>query len=165
MCDTSMMPLRVAIPNTVMNPINDATDSMPPEMNTPAMPPISAHGGDGHGHGQGGEQRDHIGGAERPEEPPLDPRQEKQGEKYEDDNERREDDRRPDLDTRLVDHLQHRSALVVGEPRILPQSSKDVLHVDHSIVDQRPDRNGHPAQSHRVDRRTEFLQGERRRQQ
>ena len=30
MCDTSMMPLRVAMPNSVMNPMIDATLSTPP---------------------------------------------------------------------------------------------------------------------------------------
>ncbi len=44
MCDTSMMPLRVAMPNSVMNPIIDATLSTPPARNTPATPPISASG-------------------------------------------------------------------------------------------------------------------------
>ena len=31
MCDTSMMPLRVAMPNSVMKPTIDATDSTPPD--------------------------------------------------------------------------------------------------------------------------------------
>ena len=44
MCDTSMMPLRVAMPNTVMNPISDATLSTPPDTNTPTTPPMSASG-------------------------------------------------------------------------------------------------------------------------
>ena len=35
MCDTSMMPLRVAMPNSVMNPMIDATLSTPPARNTP----------------------------------------------------------------------------------------------------------------------------------
>jgi len=44
MCDTSMIPLRVAMPNSVMKPIIDATLSTPPERYTPATPPISASG-------------------------------------------------------------------------------------------------------------------------
>ena len=44
MCDTSMMPLRVAMPNSVMNPIIVATLRTPPARNTPATPPISASG-------------------------------------------------------------------------------------------------------------------------
>ena len=36
MCETSMMPLRVAMPNSVMNPIIEATLSTPPARNTPA---------------------------------------------------------------------------------------------------------------------------------
>ena len=39
-----MMPLRVAMPNSVMKPIIDATLSTPPARNTPATPPISASG-------------------------------------------------------------------------------------------------------------------------
>ena len=39
-----MMPLRVAMPNSVMNPIIVATLSTPPARNTPATPPISASG-------------------------------------------------------------------------------------------------------------------------
>jgi hypothetical protein len=35
MCETSMMPLRVAMPNTVMKPMRDATLSTPPLTNTP----------------------------------------------------------------------------------------------------------------------------------
>ena len=44
MCDTSMMPLRVAIPNRVMKPTIDATDRTPPARYTPRTPPISASG-------------------------------------------------------------------------------------------------------------------------
>ena len=44
MCDTSMIPFLVAIPNNVMNPIIEATLSTPPERNTPATPPIRASG-------------------------------------------------------------------------------------------------------------------------
>ena len=32
MCETSMMPLRVAMPNSVMKPTMEATDSTPPEV-------------------------------------------------------------------------------------------------------------------------------------
>ena len=39
-----MMPLRVAMPNSVMKPIIDATLSTPPARNTPATPPMSASG-------------------------------------------------------------------------------------------------------------------------
>ena len=35
-----MMPLRVATPNRVINPMSDATDSTPPARNTPMTPPI-----------------------------------------------------------------------------------------------------------------------------
>jgi len=44
MCDTSMMPLRVAMPNTVMKPMIAAIDSTPPETYTPITPPIKASG-------------------------------------------------------------------------------------------------------------------------
>ena len=44
MCETIMMPLRAAMPNTPMNPINEATDKTPPERYTPATPPIKASG-------------------------------------------------------------------------------------------------------------------------
>ena len=39
-----MMPLRVAMPKSVMKPIIEATLSTPPARNTPATPPISASG-------------------------------------------------------------------------------------------------------------------------
>ena len=39
-----MMPLRVAIPNSVMSPTSEATLSTPPETNTAAKPPMSASG-------------------------------------------------------------------------------------------------------------------------
>ena len=38
MWEIIMMPFRVAIPNTVINPIIDATESTPPERNTPTTP-------------------------------------------------------------------------------------------------------------------------------
>ena len=44
MWETIMMPLRVAMPNSVMKPMSDATHSTPPESKTPATPPISASG-------------------------------------------------------------------------------------------------------------------------
>ena len=44
MCETSMMPLRVAMPKSVMKPTIDATDSTPPARYTPMTPPISASG-------------------------------------------------------------------------------------------------------------------------
>ena len=44
MCETSMIPLRVAIPNTLMNPISEATESTPPDTNTPTTPPMRASG-------------------------------------------------------------------------------------------------------------------------
>ena len=44
MCETSMMPLRVAMPNRVMKPTIDATESTPPARYTPTTPPISASG-------------------------------------------------------------------------------------------------------------------------
>ena len=39
-----MMPLRVAIPNSVMKPTIEATDKTPPARSTPITPPISASG-------------------------------------------------------------------------------------------------------------------------
>ena len=44
MWEIIMIPLRVAIPNRVMNPMMDATESTPPERKTPTTPPISANG-------------------------------------------------------------------------------------------------------------------------
>src|SRR5207244_602490 len=44
MCDTSMIPFLVAMPNRVMNPIIDATLRTPPARNTPATPPRRARG-------------------------------------------------------------------------------------------------------------------------
>ena len=44
MCETSMRPFRVAIPNSVMNPMMDATDRTPPDRKTPAAPPARASG-------------------------------------------------------------------------------------------------------------------------
>ena len=41
MCETIMIPLRVAMPNRAMSPMIDAIDRTPPEMNTPTAPPIS----------------------------------------------------------------------------------------------------------------------------
>lgn len=41
---TIMMPLRVAIPNKVMNPMIEAIEMTPPERNTPTTPPMSASG-------------------------------------------------------------------------------------------------------------------------
>ncbi len=40
----SMTPLRVAMPNRVMKPMIEATESTPPETTTPITPPISASG-------------------------------------------------------------------------------------------------------------------------
>ncbi len=39
-----MMPLRVAMPKSVMKPTSDATESTPPCRKTPAAPPMSASG-------------------------------------------------------------------------------------------------------------------------
>ena len=39
-----MMPLRVAMPKSAMNPIMDATFNTPPDSRTPATPPMSASG-------------------------------------------------------------------------------------------------------------------------
>ena len=39
-----MMPFRVAIPKSVMNPTIDATDRTPPDRYTPSTPPINASG-------------------------------------------------------------------------------------------------------------------------
>ena len=40
---------------------------------------MTEHRGEGHRHGQGGEQGDDVGGAEGLQEPPFHPRQEEQG--------------------------------------------------------------------------------------
>ena len=39
-----MMPLRAAMPSTVMKPTSEPSDSTPPASNAPATPPIDAHG-------------------------------------------------------------------------------------------------------------------------
>ena len=39
-----MMPFRVAMPKSVMNPTIDATESTPPARYTPRTPPINASG-------------------------------------------------------------------------------------------------------------------------
>ena len=44
MCDTSMMPLRVAMPKSVMKPTSEATERTPPVRKTPTTPPIRASG-------------------------------------------------------------------------------------------------------------------------
>ena len=44
MCDTSMMPLRAAMPSSAISPMIEAIDSTPPDTNTPATPPMSASG-------------------------------------------------------------------------------------------------------------------------
>ena len=126
---------------------------------------MTEHRGEGHRHGQGGEEGDDIGGAERLQEPPFHPRQEEQGEKHQEDDERGKDDRGADLDTRLIHHLQGRLALVCGEHGIVAQPPKDVFHIDHGVIDQRPDGDGHPAQGHGIDRRPKRLQDEHRGEQ
>src|SRR5215212_796478 len=44
MCETSITPLRVAMPNRVMKPMIEATDRTPPEAYSPATPPMRASG-------------------------------------------------------------------------------------------------------------------------
>ena len=44
MCEIIMIPFRVAMPNSAMKPMIEATESTPPEANTPTAPPISASG-------------------------------------------------------------------------------------------------------------------------
>ena len=39
-----MIPFRVAMPNSVMKPISEATDRTPPATKTPMAPPINASG-------------------------------------------------------------------------------------------------------------------------
>ena len=43
-CAKSMMPLRTAMPKSVMKPISDATESTPPPTYRPITPPTSASG-------------------------------------------------------------------------------------------------------------------------
>src|SRR5215475_5939355 len=87
---------------------------------------MTEHRRKGHRHGQGGEERDHVGGAEWLQQPPFHPRQEEQGEKHQDDNERGKDDRGADLDTRRIYYLQGRLALVSGEHGIVAKPPKNV---------------------------------------
>ena len=44
MCDTIMIPLRAAMPKTLMNPMSEATERIPPDRYTPTTPPIMANG-------------------------------------------------------------------------------------------------------------------------
>ena len=44
MCDTIMIPLRAAIPKTLINPMSEATERIPPDRYTPTTPPIMASG-------------------------------------------------------------------------------------------------------------------------
>jgi hypothetical protein len=56
-------------------------------------------------------------------------------------------------------------ALLGGERGIVAQPPKDVFHIDHGIIDQRPDGDGHTAQGHGIHRRPKNLQDEHRREQ
>ena len=76
--------------------------------------------------------------------------------------ERGEDDGTPDLHARVEYDLQGGTALFSGQMMIRAQPSEDVFHVDHRVVHQRPDGDGHAAQGHRIDGRTEPFQGEHR---
>jgi hypothetical protein len=53
-------------------------------------------------------------------------------------------------------------ALLGGERGIVAQPPKDVFHIDHGIIDQRPNGDGHPAQGHGIDRCPKHLQDEHR---
>ena len=44
MCETIMMPLRAAMPKSVIKPIKEATLKTPPDKKIPNIPPIKASG-------------------------------------------------------------------------------------------------------------------------
>ena len=107
-------------------------------------------------HEQRREGRGHIRVSQRREELPLDPAEEKDGEKDQRDDEGGVDDGAADLQRSLENHAEGREG--IGPPPVLSQPPQDVFHVDDGVVDHLADGDGQAPERHRVEGGTEPAQ-------
>jgi hypothetical protein len=110
---------------------------------------VGEHGRHRDGGDERRQDRDDVGDPERGEEPALDPGQREQGHEDQDHDHGRVDDAGAHLLAGQRDHPQHR---LRNRPRpVLAQAPDDVLDVHDRVVDELADRDGKPAERHRVD--------------
>ncbi len=113
---------------------------------------------------EAGEDRDDECDAERREQPPLDARQREHRQEHEHDDDRRVDDAGAHLCGGSRNDLDHAAPVAaLGRP-VQAEATIDILHVDHSVVDQRADGDGKPAERHGVDRQPHQLEHHQRAQ-
>ena len=91
---------------------------------------------------------------------PSTPLRKKDRDKDERDDERGEDDGVTDFDAGIEDDLQRWTTLAFRILMIPPEPTKNILHVNHRVVHESANRDGHAAQRHRVDGRAEPFQRE-----
>ena len=107
-------------------------------------------------HGQGDDQRrkqrNQIGEPERLQQAALDPRQEEERQEDQHDDDGRENDGRADFAAGAIHHFQGGAPLRCRQRGVLAQPPRDVFDIDHGVVHQRPDGDGHAAEGHAVDR-------------
>ncbi len=96
------------------------------------------------------EHREAVREDERPEERAGQALEEEDGQERGDDDQRRVDDRAPNLERGLEDDPRLRLRAVLCS--VLAQASPDVLDVDDRVVDDHPERDHEPREDHHVDR-------------
>ena len=114
-------------------------------------------------HEQRRHQRDDVRHGQRRHQPSFHTGQAEDWKEDEDDDDRREHDRRPNLERGVANHVDRGPPLVVRLRRVLAQPAHHVLHVDDRIVHERADGDGHASERHRVDRGAKRTQHEHRR--
>ena len=118
---------------------------------------------DDDGDEQGGHQRDDVRERQRRQQPSFDARQAEDWQKDEHDDDGGEHDGRADFECRVAHDLEIRPTLRFGLGAVLAKPPHDVLHVDDRIIDERPNRDRHPTERHRVDGRAEGTEHQNRR--